>query len=55
MYGAKYTSATAAAGGTATLTHGALDSVWWIFAAVTVLFVGIAVVQLVRRPARHCP
>jgi hypothetical protein len=55
MYGAKYTSATAAAGGTATLTHGALNNVWWLFAAVTLLFVAVAAVQLVRRPLSHRP
>jgi hypothetical protein len=55
MYGAKFTSATAAAGGTATLADGALSHVWWMFAAVTLLFAAVAMIQLVRRPAAHRP
>jgi hypothetical protein len=55
MYGAKTASATTAVGASATLGHGLYDNVWWLFAGVTAIFVGIALVQLVRRPARHLP
>jgi len=55
MYGAKQSSAAVAAGSTATISHGWLGQVWWLFAAVTLVFAAVAMVQLVRRPARHRP
>ncbi|WP_165865623.1 hypothetical protein [Vallicoccus soli] len=54
MYGAKTTL-----GGTSASVAGvslpAAQDVWWVFAAITVLFAVSAAWQLVRRPARHLP
>lgn len=53
MYGANSTMP--AAGGAGVLAYTGFQSAWWLFAGLTMVFAGIAVIQLVKRPARHRP
>jgi hypothetical protein len=51
MYGQQ----SAATGGAATLAYTGLNAAWWVTAGIGLLFAGLTLVQLVRRPGRIRP
>lgn len=53
MYGVKNTAT--GTSGAGLLAYTGFQSAWWLFAALTMIFAGVALVQLVRRPRTHLP
>jgi len=44
-----------ASGGAATLAYTGLNSAWWVTAGIGLVFAGLTLIQLVRRPGAMRP